>query len=344
MIVRSLALLASLAVSSLATAGGPQGHAAAGPAAPVPTDALAITTPELDLGHLGPSETRSFTVLLKNLNSAPVQIQGVIASCGCTAILPLQHNELAPGESVEIPITFNPHGFFGQVVKTITVRSNDPKRPEFTWNFRAYIDTPVILQPKGLGLTAYEGGDQPASTEFAFLPATKPLKVRKVWLESSAANAPKIDYKGSNGEVRGKVVLDPRTWSTDQLQHERGLAHSDKLWVELDGGYKDFILVYWTIQGIVNVVPRSLSAEIQAGQEIRFDANINSAFTFKATGATGSGPGLKATWTPGPDGRWIMLHITWTGLKPGRYAEVVTLKTDNPKFPTVAVPVAAVVH
>lgn len=73
---------------------------------------------------------------LSNIGKGDLEIYRASASCGCT-IPEVDDNELAPGESTVIRVTYDPRvlGEQGQYVeKTINIKSNDPKRiiSEFT--------------------------------------------------------------------------------------------------------------------------------------------------------------------------------------------------------------------
>ncbi len=48
---------------------------------------------------------------------------------GCTAALP-EKDELAPGESTNLNVTFNSAGRFGKQKKLIRIESNDPDNPQ----------------------------------------------------------------------------------------------------------------------------------------------------------------------------------------------------------------------
>ncbi|MCD7932628.1 MAG: DUF1573 domain-containing protein [Tannerellaceae bacterium] len=68
--------------------------------------------------------THSFVI--KNTGTAPLVITRVIASCGCTT--PEWTKEpIAPGQTGEIKVTYDPKGRPGTFAKTINVYSNGKK-------------------------------------------------------------------------------------------------------------------------------------------------------------------------------------------------------------------------
>jgi hypothetical protein len=93
------------------------------PDAPV----LSITEDAYDFGTIKESEGAvSHTFIVKNEGKQPLVITRVIPSCGCTS--PDWTKEpIAPGETGEVVITFNPSGRSGPFTKTVSVYSNGKK-------------------------------------------------------------------------------------------------------------------------------------------------------------------------------------------------------------------------
>jgi hypothetical protein len=88
---------------------------------------LSITEDAYDFGTIAESEGAvSHTFIVKNEGNRPLVIKRVIPSCGCTS--PDWTKEpIAPGETGEVVITFNPNGRSGPFTKTVSVYSNGKK-------------------------------------------------------------------------------------------------------------------------------------------------------------------------------------------------------------------------
>jgi hypothetical protein len=84
---------------------------------------------EYDFGDIKQGEKVSHIFVLTNSGGDLLTIKNVKASCGCTAALP-EKNELAPGESTNLNVTFNSAGRFGKQKKLIRIESNDPDNPQ----------------------------------------------------------------------------------------------------------------------------------------------------------------------------------------------------------------------
>jgi hypothetical protein len=84
---------------------------------------------EHDFGDIKQGEKVSHVFVLTNSGGDLLTITNVKASCGCTAALP-EKNELAPGESTNLNVTFNSAGRLGKQKKIIRIESSDPDNPQ----------------------------------------------------------------------------------------------------------------------------------------------------------------------------------------------------------------------
>ncbi|HDL84861.1 MAG TPA: DUF1573 domain-containing protein [Candidatus Acetothermia bacterium] len=81
------------------------------------------------------------TFVLKNVGDEPLTIGDVQVSCGCTTTS-LSKSTLAPGESVDLAVTFDSAGFSGEMTKNIYVESNDPTTPKFILQLVGTVNRP----------------------------------------------------------------------------------------------------------------------------------------------------------------------------------------------------------
>jgi len=84
---------------------------------------------EHDFGDIKQGEKVNHVFVLTNSGGDLLTITNVRASCGCTAALP-EKNDLAPGESTNLNVTFNSAGRSGKQKKLIRIESNDPENPQ----------------------------------------------------------------------------------------------------------------------------------------------------------------------------------------------------------------------
>ncbi|MCS7297037.1 MAG: DUF1573 domain-containing protein [Bacteroidia bacterium] len=83
---------------------------------------------EYNYGKIKAGEKVTHEFRLTNAGKKPLLIRKVKASCGCTAANP-DKSELKPGESTTIKVTFDSTGRSGKDSKSVTVITNDPRRP-----------------------------------------------------------------------------------------------------------------------------------------------------------------------------------------------------------------------
>ncbi|WP_052444353.1 DUF1573 domain-containing protein [Flammeovirga sp. OC4] len=83
------------------------------------------------LGEMKALDKKSVAFTISNKGTSELILRKVKASCGCTATKP-QKTTLAPGESTKLDVTFTAGNYNRQVKKSITIITNDPKKPEST--------------------------------------------------------------------------------------------------------------------------------------------------------------------------------------------------------------------
>lgn len=102
---------------------------------------LVLQQNSFDFGDIKQGQTVSHTFVLTNNGGDLLKISDVKASCGCTAAAP-DKNELAPGESTNLKVSFNSTGRMGKQSKTVRIYSNDPQNPEMVLTITGNIVSP----------------------------------------------------------------------------------------------------------------------------------------------------------------------------------------------------------
>jgi hypothetical protein len=151
---------------------------------------LAIEQPVFDFGQIQEGQKVSHIFRFSNQGDAPLLIQKVRSSCGCTGAL-LSAKEIPPGKSGEARITFNSNGMRGKMVKWIYLYSNDPVEKMARFQIRGTVLPEIGIRPSRIRLTQLKPG-QPAQSE-VILTNNSPRAVFLSNLKaSSAAIAPEI--------------------------------------------------------------------------------------------------------------------------------------------------------
>lgn len=114
------------------------------------TPKISIEPEVFDFGKIveGTVVNKEFTIT--NKGNDVLKIEKVRASCGCTAASP-KKNELKPGESTTLDVSFNSANRSGKQKKHVYVFSNDPEKAEYRFTFFAEI---VSAKDEALLMTA----------------------------------------------------------------------------------------------------------------------------------------------------------------------------------------------
>jgi hypothetical protein len=304
-----------------------------------------VDEPELDLGNIPSTELKKFEITITNQGPSTQVIQNIQAQCGCTTVAPIQHF-IHPGESLALPVTFNPHGYWGPVTKGIEIHTSDPARASFTWQFRMTVQSAVIPQPKAVYLEASEGSTKPSSADFRFVAVAAAIKPKSVTLEGGEGPLPAVEWHQEMGEVRGHITLDPTRYSASQKASMRAQTHQGRLVLRMEDGTMDWAEVVWLLKPVFSA-PQSFTFFATQGQVLQRNSIISSQTPFKITEAKVSSPDFTVDISPSttPSLYAVRVNIQANAtLKPGSHSERLILKTDNPQVPELIIPVTAMVN
>lgn len=92
-----------------------------------------------ELGQIRPDEKQKHVFTLRNEGGEKLIIERVQAPCGCTATL-LSEEEILPGKTAELEVTFNPRGYEGTVSQSVYIYSNDPEMQRKRIGIRADVE------------------------------------------------------------------------------------------------------------------------------------------------------------------------------------------------------------
>lgn len=108
---------------------------------------VSVPRPDHDFGTIYEGETVRHVFSFANSGNAPLVIEKLSSSCGCTAALS-SAKSLAPGESGEIQASFDSTRFRGSISKSIYLYTNDPAQPMVQLQLRGNVREEVSLDPQ----------------------------------------------------------------------------------------------------------------------------------------------------------------------------------------------------
>jgi len=294
-----------------------------------------------DFGRITPERKVSTRFKVTNSGNGNLQISAVNPSCGCTSTV-VGAWFLKPGESSEVEATFDPAGQKGLVRKSMTVVSNDPKNPSALLTFEAEVVQDVMASQNAVYFNqASRGGTQATTIRYA---SGTGLEVRI--LEAKAPGAPwlkllpKTDGKDALLEVAldGKEIPAKVRYGRETVTLRTNVPSTPTLTLS----------VAWELKPAI-VAPDRVSFEaVKSGAEGRVKLSLRQAEgkAFRITGTHPSRPELRVEGLAGTQAKpqHDLTLVLGKEAKPGRYAEKVTILTDDPEQPEVVVRVTAVVE
>lgn len=129
-------------------------------AAPV----ISFETPVYQFGKVQQGEEIRHDFKFSNQGSQVLVIEDVRPSCGCTTA-GAWTKSLQPGESGVIPIKLNTDRFKGPLTKSVTVRSNDPKRANLYLKIEGEVWTALSVEPMVAAFPAIKNLNQVTSKQ-----------------------------------------------------------------------------------------------------------------------------------------------------------------------------------
>lgn len=102
-----------------------------------------------NFGEIAEGAKVDHTFRFKNTGDAPLVINKVSSSCGCTAAL-LSEDVVQPGASGEVKTTFDSKGFSGAVTKTIYLYTNDPRQSKAAFQLKGTVKKEISVHPARL--------------------------------------------------------------------------------------------------------------------------------------------------------------------------------------------------
>ena len=103
-----------------------------------------------DFGDVKQGESVTTVFMISNSGGDILEIKDVRATCGCTAAKP-DKNQLEPGESTKLEVTFNSKGRKGHQEKQVKVKTNDPDNQELVLTIKCNVVIPEQTKSKTEG-------------------------------------------------------------------------------------------------------------------------------------------------------------------------------------------------
>lgn len=117
--------------------------ACAAHAAPI----IEITPAEIDFGRIPQAPPAERAVVIANKGDAPLVIDRTVSSCPCASLDLPPETAIAPGQSLDLQLRYDPAGREGEGAATVVVYSNDPATPVAMIEVRVLVAVPLLIRP-----------------------------------------------------------------------------------------------------------------------------------------------------------------------------------------------------
>jgi len=122
---------------------------------------------EFDFGGMEHGSSLSHDFVIRNVGDGPLLLKTGEPTCKCT-VTELQNEEVAPGESVEVSLTWNAKSFESEFRQSVPVYSNDPQQQEVTLSVFGRVLQGVQIYPRDIVFSDVRIGEE-RSTELRLM-------------------------------------------------------------------------------------------------------------------------------------------------------------------------------
>lgn len=336
--ISRLPLLVTAAVAVVLAAGSPA----------VAADGPNLVVPEKikDMGTVAQGEILEIQFELVNEGDQPLEIKAVRPTCGCTVAD--FDREIAAGKSGFIKAKLDTGDFSGPISKSILIMTSDPQEPTVTVVIKAVVHPFVEVLPRAL---------------VRFNAVQHEPMVEKITIVA-AENDPNFKVTGVSSSVP-YLATEVRPLAKDELvagksaqQFEIELSLKDDapvgpvnavLKVETNHPKADVVpvKVFGVVRALLHVTPSqvqfgSVAAKNEPGRNLILVNNRTGGAKVSVTSASVNDAAFNAEVVTIESGKRYQVTVTVkSDASAGPRDAVLTLKTSDPDFPTVEVPVRA---
>jgi hypothetical protein len=307
---------------------------------------LVVPEKTMDMGRVAQGEVLDVDFAVVNEGDETLEIKAVRPTCGCTVAD--FDREVAPGKTGYIKAKLDTRDFSGPISKSILIMTNDPQDPTRTLIIKTEVHPYVEVLPRAL--VRFNAVQHEAMEQRITVVADEEEKDFKViavksqvpFLLASVRPVPSDQLQAGKSPQQYEITLtmkeNPPVGPVNTvLEIETNHPKAKKVPVK----------VFGVVRALLHVTPSqiqfgAIEAKKQPGRNVIVVNNRSGGVAIKVTGAAVNDPAFNAEVVPIEKGRRYQITVTVNpDASAGPRDAVLTLKTDDPEFPTVEVPVRA---
>jgi hypothetical protein len=207
----------------------------------LPAQNIRLLTPEtMEFGRLQEGQTVEGRIQFVNTGKAPIEIQNIQTSCGCTATQ-VEKMRYEPGDTATIRYTIRTKGFRGVVRKTITVHFTDPDMKELYFIAQGTLYADIEVTPPFID---FQGVPVRPDTSFSRTVtlrnnSPKPIQIKSAYSKSKLLAVSPMMGVVPPGESLAMII---------QLMPSNADSRDTDVWIETDSASRPLINIPVFIQ------------------------------------------------------------------------------------------------
>ena len=271
----------------------------------LPKPHMEIPNPEYDFGNVTAGTKVQHDFVVKNTGTAPLDIQRVVAACGCTATSALS-NSIAPGSSTMVKAEFDTTGFSGDKFKAITVYSSDPDQPSITLALKGTVESEVKVSPRNVIFNEVVREQEQPSTQEISVDVREGSDVAISGVRSFSKYLQIKEYDTGSKHRRFTVAIDPQA-PMGELRERVIISLVGK-----SAQQSINVPVFASVKGRVKLSPSTVSfGLIEGKQTLKRSVKVENLGkgTLKLGEIVSDSPALKTVLKPIKDGKIYVLEL-----------------------------------
>lgn len=183
--------------------------------------AVVLNGEEHDFGTMGNNTSRSHTFRIKNVGTAPLQLEQGETTCKCT-ISKLENRFIQPEEIVDVTLEWTPKDYSPEFRQSARIHTNDPNNPTIKLVVTGQVTFAVRMVPNDLVFSSISSDKESLGRIRVYGYREKTVKIEK--------------HEFSNREIEEHFDLNIRPLSEDELDKEPGALSGLELIVRIKPG------------------------------------------------------------------------------------------------------------
>lgn len=220
---------------------------------------IALVEDRFDFGQVSEGNKVEHEFTVQNKGSADLQIQRVVAGCGCTATTIL-NSAISPNSETKIQVSLDTQGLYGDLNKTVRVYSNDPENPLVSLALSGKVSRKVNVEPANIIFEKIIRAEDGNISRNVKVSTDKSGSIKIGDISSFSKYITIENIKGDDTTKEFTVSLNKNLPLGD---------FRERIIISLEGSSRSSVNlpVYANVKGFIEVIPPSVSFGIISGSD-----------------------------------------------------------------------------